>query len=81
MRDFDVLLDREMGYTDYQASCRAPHPHHEDVVCRRGINNHTEHAAGFGESRLRWPGTCDRFDFPLVPIVSTGRTLRGGHGG
>jgi hypothetical protein len=63
-------LDREMAYTDWRSSCRAPHPDEEGRVCRRAP--HTgDHASGFGSSRMFWPNTDQpRPDFPVVPIAT-----------
>lgn len=66
----DVALDREMGYTQWEFSCRTPHPDLEDVLCRRLHDHVDDHASGFGEHRVRWANTSDpRPEFPIIPIA------------
>lgn len=65
----DAALDREMAYTDWRTSCRAPHPDHPDVACRRAPHA-DDHAAGFGGGRKRWANDTDpRPGYPVVPIA------------
>lgn len=73
----DATLDREMAYTDWYSSCRAPVAPADDspmaVVCRRANGHADDHAAGFGAARVRWANTDDpRPEFPVVPIVTRG---------
>ena len=49
----DQQLDLEFAYTTYGESCRDLHwPFYE---CRRPVGHEGDHAAGFGEKRVRWP--------------------------
>ncbi len=50
----DVELDLEFAYTSWDASCRDPSPTLQQ--CRRRRGHDGDHAAGFGDARLRWPG-------------------------
>ncbi len=53
-RPGDVELDLEFAYTSWDASCRDPSPTLQQ--CRRRRGHDGDHAAGFGDARLRWPG-------------------------
>lgn len=48
----DAELDQEFAYTTWEQSCRDPYP--PDLECRRQRGHDGDHAAGYGDARVRW---------------------------
>lgn len=48
----DEILDREFSYTTYADSCKDLYS--PFYLCRRPKGHKNKHAAGFGESRVKW---------------------------